>query len=119
MPSLKMSSLSVDENIKQEFEAEFLDENRVAFRDEENEYILEIYDEKIVYHLMGELKNTLIFEKGQTHPCAYNTPYGVIDMDVKTSLLFVKRAEDIKIVIHYILIIDGEENFNSKEIYIK
>ncbi len=119
MPSLKMTSLSVDENIKQDFEAKFLNENKVAFKDEENEYILEIYEDKVVYHLLGSLENTLVFEKDRTHPCAYKTPYGVIDMDVKTTLLYVKRAEDIKIVIHYILIIDGEENFHSKEIHIK
>ncbi len=119
MPKIKINSLAAGEASKEEFEASLIGEDKYTFSDKENKYTLTILDDKLIYELDGEGKGKLVFEKDKVHTCDYETPYGALKMQLKTMLLSVRREEELKIVIHYMLNIDGQEDFHSKEIRIQ
>ena len=56
----------------------------------------------------------MVFEKGVDHVTTYNTPYGAMDMKVKTQVLEVTEEQDrLSAHVRYVLEMDGQDTSNS------
>ncbi len=115
---IKIDSVSYDDRITQEFDGFTVNEREFEFSDESNKYKIVLGENSLIYKSEGKSKVDMEFDLEKTCSCKYSTPYGDINMEVRTTVLSILRGEIIKIVIHYVLSIDGDENFWSKEIKI-
>jgi uncharacterized beta-barrel protein YwiB (DUF1934 family) len=62
----------------------------------------------------GTFASVMVFEKGVDHVSTYNTPYGAMDMKVKTQILEVAEEKDhLSAHVKYVLEMDGQETSNS------
>lgn len=86
-------------------------------RDESGEMVVtsfRITASKIKMVRKGSFASVMVFEKGVDHVSTYNTPYGDMDMKVKTDILEVEEGEDhIHAHVKYVLEMDGQVTSNS------
>ena len=62
----------------------------------------------------GSFASVMVFEKGVDHVTTYNTPYGAMDMKVKTQVLEVTEEQDrLSAHVRYVLEMDGQDTSNS------
>ena len=62
----------------------------------------------------GSFASVMVFEKGVDHVSTYNTPYGAMDMKVKTEILEVTEEKDhLRAHVKYVLEMDGQVTSNS------
>ncbi|SHI29865.1 protein of unknown function [Butyrivibrio fibrisolvens DSM 3071] len=62
----------------------------------------------------GSFASVMVFEKGVDHVSTYNTPYGAMDMKVKTDILEVTEEKDhLCAHVKYVLEMDGQVTSNS------
>ncbi len=115
---ITINSVSYDDKNSQVFEGTTNDDREFHFQDGENKYKLIVNDEEIVYSSKGRSRIELVFAPKQIHNCSYVTPYGHIPMKIKTTALYVNRGASVKLMIHYIMDIDNDKVFWSKEIII-
>lgn len=116
--NIKIDSVSYEGKTSQEFEGLTVNECEFEFSDENNKYKIILGDNSLTYKSEGKSKVNMEFNLERESACTYETPYGSIPMKVKTTVLSILKKEIIKIVVHYVLDIDGAENFWSKEITI-
>ncbi len=115
---IKIDSVSYDDRITQEFEGFTVNEREFEFKDENNKYTIVLEDDSLLYKSDGKSKVDMEFNLEKICNCTYSTVYGDIPMEIRTTVLSIIKGKVIKIVIHYILGIDGDEIFWTKEIKI-
>ena len=70
-------------------------------KDDAGEEILSkyvFYDSKIKSIRSGLCSSIMIFEKDKPYTTTYTTPYGKMDMDIKTTALKIRKAEDRNLI---------------------
>ena len=86
-------------------------------RDESGEMVttsFRISSSKIKMVRKGSFASVMVFEKGVDHVSTYNTPYGAMDMKVKTDILEVDGDENhLYAHVKYMLEMDGQVTSNS------
>jgi Uncharacterized protein conserved in bacteria len=86
-------------------------------RDESGEMVttsFRISSSKIKMVRKGSFASVMVFEKGVDHVSTYNTPYGAMDMKVKTDILEVDGDENhLHAHVKYVLEMDGQVTSNS------
>ena len=86
-------------------------------RDESGEMVttsFRISSSKIKMVRKGSFASVMVFEKGVDHVSTYNTPYGAMNMKVKTDILEVDGDENhLYAHVKYMLEMDGQVTSNS------
>ena len=86
-------------------------------RDESGEMVItsfRITPSKVKMVRKGLFASVMVFEKGIDHVSTYNTPYGAMDMKVKTDILdVIEEKNHLHAHVKYVLEMDGQVTSNS------
>ena len=79
-------------------------------------------EDRVGIRRFGSAKAEMNFEKGKTHSTAYETPYGIMEMNITTHRIAVAIEEDIprmSVKIQYrIKVMGSEDTMNTLDIYV-
>ncbi len=76
----------------------------------ETESLLRVSGNTMELIRKGAYETSMYFEKGKEHVTPYRTPYGVMNMTIKTvEMAFVKNNDRILASVEYILSMEGQE----------
>ncbi|MCR4901526.1 MAG: DUF1934 domain-containing protein [Butyrivibrio sp.] len=79
---------------------------------------VKIFDDRIEITRLGEATSHMIFSEGSTKEMNYNTPYGLLKMEIFTNRLVNRIDENtIKIEVDYSLNMEGQKVSSSKIVY--
>lgn len=56
---------------------------------------VQIFEQKVEITRSGDATSHMIFSQGNTHPLKYNTPYGIIEMEITTNNLDKSIGEKV------------------------
>ncbi len=113
---ITISSKSLSESSIDKYDGVQVSDDEYRFFNADGEYKLVIDGERVIYTSAGISFN---FEKGRDYTTMYHSPYGDLQMTIKTKNLAVLRGDSVKILVHYFLDIEGDEVFHTKEIVIE
>lgn len=86
-------------------------------RDESGEMVttsFRISPSKVKMVRKGSFASVMVFEKDVDHVSTYNTPYGAMDMKVRTSVLdVIEEKNHLHAHVKYVLEMDGQVTSNS------